>query len=135
MIPENLLEIINSSATWVIRKIESKEPFSAVMVSKHPEGKKSSIYVLDDGNEVFARSEKDLQSHLKNTVGYSLAYDAWYPTDTEKIPMIICRVEEIGMQSQQEFGFLYRLIDGKVNPISKLTFLRNTEKSILKKTA
>jgi hypothetical protein len=123
------------SFEWVIRKLEGEEYFSAIMVSKHPNGKKSSIYKLDSLEETFARSERDLTEHLSDAEGYAIAYDAWLVKDGEQITAVACRVEELGMKSQCEFALIYDIQEEQdgitITPSNNLIFMGTTGKTAL----
>lgn len=135
VISKRLDNLMRMAASWLIRKIEDEDVFSAVMLSEHPDGRKASIYRLDSAEEAFARSEKDLATHLSDAEAYALVFDAWL-RDEKRTPVIICRVEEQGMQSQYQFALLYELEtvqEGKkVNPTSDFQFAGTTKHRILK---
>lgn len=121
-ISKALYELMKMSTSWVIRKIEAEEPFSAIMVSNHPDGRKATIYQFDSGEETFVRSEEDLRTYLADAEAYALAYDAWFVNGEEKTPVIMCRVEELGMESQHEFAIVYELnIKRKGKSVKPLT--------------
>ncbi len=129
-----LYELMKMSTVWIIRKIEAEEPFSAIMLSNHPEGRKGTLYQLDSVEEAFAKSEVDLTTHLSDAEAYAIAYDAWF-TGGKRTPVILCRVEESGMKSQRLFALPYELKSkrtGKtVNAASGFQYLGETERRIL----
>jgi len=130
-----LYELMKMSTAWIIRKIEAEEPFSAIMLSNHPEGRKGTLYQLDSVEEAFAKSEEDLTTHLFDAEAYAIAYDAWFTGGGKQTPVILCRVEESGMKLQRLFALPYELKSkrtGKaVNAASGFQYLGETERRIL----
>ena len=102
-ISKRLDELMKMAVSWLIRKIEAEESFSAILLSEHPDGRKGTLYQLDSVEEAFAKSEEDLAKHLSDAEAYALVFDAWL-RDEKRTPVILCRVEEQGMESQYQFA-------------------------------
>lgn len=134
VISKRLDELMRVAVLWLIRKIEAEEPFSAIVLSEHPSGRKGTLYQLDSVEEAFAKSEEDLKKHLSDAERYALVFDAWL-IDVKRTPVIICRVEEQGMKSQYQFALPYEFDNNQqgksVKPTSDFQFSGTLNRRLL----
>lgn len=134
-ISHSLYELMQLSIEWVMRKLEAGEGFSALMMSSHPQGKKATKYSYDSVEEALEAAERELAESLNDASAYAISYDAWFMDGDNKLPVIICRAEEVGLGTQVEFAFPYEFeMVGdakKVKPRSRPRYLRQTDKALL----
>jgi len=117
MIPESglpslspaLSELVDGVLGWIIAKIEAKEGFSALMVSRHTDGTRASHYHADSVEEALDHAIRELGGSLSGAAAYALAYDARVRAESGEQPVFLVRVEEAGMTEAHELVLPYTL--------------------------
>jgi hypothetical protein len=112
-----LSELVDGVLGWIISKIEAREGFSALMVSRHAEGTRASHYHADSVEEALEHALADLRGSLAGARAYALAYDARVRAEAGVQPAFLVRVEELGLGQAHELVLFYTLdeADGTVS--------------------
>jgi hypothetical protein len=106
-----LSELVDGVLGWIIAKIEGREGFSALMVSRHADGNRASHYHADSVEQAVDHALADLGGSLAGASAYALAYDARVRSPEGEQPVFLVRVEEAGMAAAHELVLFYQLDD------------------------
>jgi hypothetical protein len=104
-----LSELVDGVLGWIIAKIEAREGFSALMVSRHADGNRASHYHADSVEEALDHAIAELGGSLAGAQAYALAYDARVRAPEGEQPVFLVRVEEPGMSAAHELVLVYEL--------------------------
>jgi hypothetical protein len=87
-----LSELVDGVLGWIIQKIEAREGFSALMVSRHTDGTRASHFHADSVEEAVDQAIAQLGGALAGAGAYALAYDARVRTEEGPQPVFLVRV-------------------------------------------
>lgn len=125
-----LSELVDGVLGWIIAKIERREGFSALMVSRHADGNRASHYHADSVEQAVEHALGDLSASLEGATAYALAYDARVRAPEGEQPVFLVRVEESGMAAAHELVLYYELIrDGETVTVKPGKHLQPTGRS------
>jgi len=111
--------LVDGVLGWIIAKIEQREGFSALMVSRHADGNRASHYHADSVEEALEHALADLRGSLAGATAYALAYDARVRAHEGEQPAFLVRVEEAGMDRAHELVLFYELGEAGESPSIK----------------
>ena len=102
-------ELIGLVRQWIIPKLESREGFSVLLVSAHPDGNKATKYQEESVESALASCRQDLRTHLADASAYALVYDARMQMEAELRSVLIFQTEARGRGTAACLAEFYRL--------------------------
>lgn len=111
-----LSELVDGVLGWIIAKIEAREGFSALMVSRHGEENRATHFHAETVEEALETALEQFRGPLRDARAYALVYDARVRTPAGEQPVFLCRVEETGMGAAHELVLFYDLTEVEGRP-------------------
>ncbi|MGH7884400.1 MAG: hypothetical protein ACRENO_01750 [Thermodesulfobacteriota bacterium] len=96
-ISEKLFSLIKNNIKWMKDKLENNEPFSALLLTFHPDGLKSTKYGFDTIFKSYLEFKYDLFKNLKDTEKYVFGFNALVKIENKKQKVFVLRIEETGI--------------------------------------
>lgn len=66
-------QLVRLVLPWAIRKLDTEEPFSCLLMVEDGEGRKATIYTLPNTREATEAAHEDLKSHYHDVRAYAIA--------------------------------------------------------------
>ena len=108
-----LTELVDGVLGWLISKVEGREGFSALMISRHGNENRATHFHAEAVEEALDAA----LAQLGDAGAYALAYDARVRGPGGERPVILCRVEERGMDRAHELVLFYDLGEAEGRPV------------------
>lgn len=108
-----LSELVDGVLGWLISKVEGREGFSALMISRQGDENRATHFHAGTVEEALDAA----LAQLADARAYALAYDARVRTPEGEQPVFLCRVEERGMPAAHELVLFYRLEEVQGRPV------------------